>query len=148
VIRKRRASASGANKKCDHTPTFIRFVIPKLDDDSGRRQGLFQAAHILHGCGVLSRADHDRLEEIRHWFNQNLESPTRLALSSRPHAKAQALSWFKDSATQHIAKMREFQQILEHYGLAVHVIKAKRLGYVLYEDEFQIAAYPFQDTPT
>ena len=69
-------------------------------------------------------------------------------MSSRPHAKAQAISWFRDTAILHIAKMREFQEILERYGVAVQMIKAKRLGYVLYEDEFQIVAYPFNDTPT
>jgi len=57
-----------------------------------------------------------------------------------PHAKAQAISWFRDSATQHIAQMRGFQAVLERHGLAVEMIKAKRLGYVLYEDEFQVCA--------
>jgi hypothetical protein len=44
--------------------------------------------------------------------------------------------------------MREFQEVLERYGLEVQMIKAERLGYVLYEDEFQVSAYPFKDTPT
>jgi hypothetical protein len=44
--------------------------------------------------------------------------------------------------------MREFQEVLERYGVTVQMIRAKRLGYVLYEDEFQVAAYPFSDTPT
>jgi hypothetical protein len=44
--------------------------------------------------------------------------------------------------------MREFQEVLERYGLMVQMITAKRLGYILYEDEFQVAAYPFNDTPT
>jgi hypothetical protein len=34
------------------------------------------------------------------------------------------------------------------YWTAVKVIKTHRPGYVVYEDEFQIAAYPFSDTPT
>jgi hypothetical protein len=38
--------------------------------------------------------------------------------------------------------------MLERYGVSVEMIKAKRLGYVLYEDEYQIAAYPFNETPT
>ena len=71
-----------------------------------------------------------------------------MAVSSRPHAKTQAISWFRDTATQHIAQMREFQTVLERHGLVVEMIKAKRLGYILYEDEFQVCAYPFSDTPT
>jgi hypothetical protein len=127
---------------------FIRFVIKQLDRNSGRRQGLFQAAAALRDSGLLNGNDDDHLESIWDWFNKNLEKPERLALSSRPHSKAQAISWFRDTATEHIAKMREFQSVLERYGIAVEVIKATRLGYVLYEDEFQVAAYPFSDTPT
>jgi len=126
---------------------FVRFVIEDLDSHSGKRQGLFQAAKALRESGVLSAADHERLEAIRGWFNQNLDRPTRLAVSSKPHAKEQALSWFRDSATLHIAKMREFQEVLERYGLRTQMITARRLGYVFYEDEFQVASYPFNDTP-
>jgi hypothetical protein len=127
---------------------FIRFVTAQIDSASGRRQGLFQAAKALRETGALNGPDHKHLEYLRSWFNERLEKPTRLAVSSRSHRKAQAISWFKDTATEHIAKMRELKEVLERYGIGVQVIKAKRLGYVLYEDEFQVAAYPFNDTPT
>ena len=32
--------------------------------------------------------------------------------------------------------------------MAVEMITAKRVGYIFYEDAFQVAAYPFSDTPT
>jgi hypothetical protein len=127
---------------------FVRFVIKNIDLRSGRRQGLFQAAADLKKSGMLSGADFERLENIRAWFNENLDRPTRMALSSRPHAKAQGISWYRDTATRHVSKMREFQDVLERYGLVVELLKAKRLGYILYEDEFQVTAYPFNDTPT
>jgi hypothetical protein len=92
--------------------------------------------------------DREQLEAIGNWFDKHLKRPARLAVSSRPHSKAQAISWYRDTATAHIAKMRELQEVLERNGLTVEMIKAKRLGYVLYEDEFQIAAYPFNETPT
>lgn len=127
---------------------FVRFVIKSLDRDSGRRQGLFQAANELQLSGAVTPEDNKKLDSIFNWFRKNLLKPTKLAVSSRPHSKAQAISWFKDSAKEHIAKMREFQDVLERYGLAVEMLKARRLGYVLYEDEFQVAAYPFSDTPS
>jgi hypothetical protein len=95
---------------------FVRFVIKDLDCNSGRRQGLFQAAKSLKESGVLSGPDYERLETLRNWFNEHLKRPTRLAVSSRPHSKAQAISWYRDTATRHIAKMREFQEVLERYG--------------------------------
>lgn len=127
---------------------FIRFVVKFVDQDSGKRQGLFQAAKSLKESGTLSETDHAQLDDIREWFNSHLERPTRLSVSARPHSKAQAISWYRDTATAHIGKMRELQEVLERHGLAVEMIKARRLGYILYEDEFQVAAYPFSDTPT
>jgi hypothetical protein len=117
---------------------FVRFVIREVDRRSGRRQGLFQAAKTLRESGSLTDPDHERLEGIRSWFNEHLEKPARLAISSRHNGKEQAISWFKDTATAHIAKMRELREVLEHYGVPVEMIKAKRLGYVLYEDEFKL----------
>jgi len=127
---------------------FIRFVVKELDRDSGRRQGLFQAAWTLGESGVIDSTDWNRLQSIRTWFDQNLAKPTRFAVSTKPHRKAQAISWFKDSAHEHINKMREFQQIVERNGLGVEMLRTERPGYIVYEDQFQVAAYPFSETPS
>jgi hypothetical protein len=126
---------------------FIRFVVSELDRMSGRRQGLFQAAKRLKESENLELRDRAQLERLAAWFNENLEKPSRLAMSPRPHRKAQAISWFRDSATAHIAKMREIEEVVGRYGAAVQFIKARRVGYVVYEDQFQIVACPFGDTP-
>ena len=114
----------------------------------GRRQGLFQAAKDLRTSGDLSGQDTVRLEALSTWFNRHLEKPTRLSLSNRPNRKAQAISWFNTEATAHIKRMREFQAVLECYGIAVEVMTTTRPGYIVYEDKFQVAAYPFAGTPT
>jgi hypothetical protein len=126
---------------------FIRFVIDDLDRGSGKRQGLFHAAEWLRESPALAPDAREQLERIGAWFDQNLKRPARLAMSRRPHRKPQALSWFKDTATAHLAKMREFQNALESCGQAVEVIKTRRVGYVVYWDEFQVVACPFRDTP-
>ncbi|HEY2032456.1 MAG TPA: hypothetical protein VGH02_02085 [Rhizomicrobium sp.] len=127
---------------------FIRFVIAKLDPDSGRRQGLFQAAARLQDSRLLSAHEEKQLQGIYKWFGQNLKKPARLSLSAKPNSKAQAISWFKDTATDHISQMRAFVAMLELHDISVEVLKTERPGYVIYEDAFQIAAYPFADTPT
>ena len=126
---------------------FIRFVVSELDPTSGRRKGLFQAAKRLKGADDLEAGDRDRLERLSAWFNENLQRPLRFAMSPRPYRKAQAICWFKDSATAHIAKMRELEDVLGRSGAAVQLIKTRRVGYVVYEDQFQIVACPFGDTP-
>jgi hypothetical protein len=125
---------------------FIRFVIASRDEDSGRRQGLFQAADELRASGQMSKGDEQRLDEIERWFEENLPVPKRLALSSKPRRKAQAISWFRDSAAEHIARMRDFQTLLETYGILVNMLRDRRPGYVVYEDEHQVVAYPFSET--
>jgi len=127
---------------------FIRFVVSKVDDQSQRRQGLFQAAARLRDHGDISATERDRLEDIGAWFNKHLEKPSSLSISKRPHGRAQAISWFKDTAIDHIAKMREVASILEAHDVGVEAITSQRPGYIVYEDQFQVAAYPFSDTKT
>lgn len=127
---------------------FIRFVVDYRDPDSGRRQGLFQVSWNLSEAGMLSARDEAEIQRIRLWFGKHLKQPDRLALSPRPHAKNMALSWFRDSATQHVTKMREFAEIVRLHGFETKILHTDRPGYVLYEDEHQVVAYPFADTPT
>lgn len=126
---------------------FLRFVVSRRDPDSGRRQGLFQAGGELLARGELSQTEVDTIDDVRTWFGQNLEAPTRFSLSARPNRKGQALSWFRSTAIEHIGRMREYQLILEANGIAVETLMTERPGYVVYEDVYQVAAYPFADTP-
>jgi hypothetical protein len=57
----------------------------------------------------------------------------------RPHACGKAVCWFKGSAGEHLAGVRELLPLLERHGAA-------RPGYVAYEDAYQVAAVPFRDT--
>jgi len=125
---------------------FIRFVVQVHDPDSGRRQGLFQALSDLENDDVLLPHEQALYDEIYNWFRSNLKKPESLSRSSRPHAKNVAISWFKDSATQHIAKMHEMSCILGAHGIAVDILRTERPGYVVYEDAYQIAAEPFKET--
>jgi len=53
--------------------------------------------------------------------------------------------WFKPSATNHIAKVREISFILEENGVLVRVLKTHKPGYIVYEDHYQVVAEPFAD---
>jgi hypothetical protein len=60
--------------------------------------------------------------------------------------KNKAICWFKHTASEHLARVRELAAILDNHGVPVRTLKAKRVGYVVYEDEYQIVAEPFADT--
>lgn len=95
----------------------------------------------------MESSDGEALRATYAWFKANLLVPTRFSLSARPHAKAQALSWFRDSAAEHVRQMREYQRLLQSYGFGVEMLRTERPGYIVYEDDHQVVAYPFADTP-
>ena len=126
--------------------TYLRFVIPGKDEDSGKRQGLIQTAVALRELGRLTLHEQDQVKGILDWFNKNLEVPRRLSKSRKQDAKAVAISWFRDTAITHIAKMRELASLLEAHGIKTEMIRTERPGYIVYEDEHQVTALPFRDT--
>jgi hypothetical protein len=127
---------------------FIRFVIHHIDSDSGRRQGLFQALADLEHSGELLPHEQMEYERINLWFRRNLKRPRSFSRSTKPHAKKVAISWFKSEATEYIANMHVFAQILREHGIEVDELRSERPGYIVYEDAFQVAAEPFKDTGT
>jgi hypothetical protein len=124
---------------------YLRFVVDYIDRDSGRELGVFHAVGNLRDWGRLSRDEEARHNAIRKWFNENLEKPTRFTAAKPPfyRKRARAISWFKDSARDHISRVRELVAMLEHHGISVRMLTTDRVGYIVYEDEHQIVAEPF-----
>jgi hypothetical protein len=127
---------------------YIRFVIHENDPDSNRRQGLFHAVNNLMERQELAVHEVELWNEVYNWFRSNLDKPRNFARSTKPHAKKVALSWFKASAAEHISRMRVLAHILDAHGVPVEVLQTSRPGYVVYEDDYQVAAEPFQETVT
>jgi len=126
---------------------YLRFVVADIDEDSERALGVFHAVWTLRDAGKLYAHEEDQHDSVRWWFHDNLEKPTRFTASKPPfyRKKNKAISWFKDSATEHLAQVRELVAILETHGVPVRMLKARRVGYVVYEDEYQVVAEPFSD---
>ena len=55
-----------------------------------------------------------------------------------------AVCWFKSTAHECIAKLRDAVSILEQYDIAIQMLTTDKPGYIVYEDEFQVAAVPFR----
>jgi len=124
---------------------YIRFVVADIDEDSGKELGVFQAMSNLRDAGELDPPEEERHDLIREWFNEHLEKPSRFTASKPPFYRRQpkAISWFKDDAHEHISRVREYVAILVHHGVSVQMLKTERVGYVVYEDAYQIVAEPF-----
>lgn len=126
---------------------YVRFIVAEVHDDSIRELGVFQAAYRLRRAGKLRDYEEARLNELLSWFNTNLAKPEKFTKSKPPYDRKQqrAISWFKDSAQQHIARIRELAAILDSHDIHFEMIQTDRPGYIVYEDAHQIVAEPFAD---
>ena len=122
---------------------FIRFVSGEIDEDSRVSAGLFCAASELRWSDGLPDYEFDALEELRIWFNDHLESP--FDYLRRPDRYRPAISWFKSTAREHLARAWELVAILERNDVLIWTIRSQRTGYVYYEDEVQVFARPYDD---
>jgi len=127
---------------------YVRFVTSTIDEDSGKRRGVFQAAADLVDANELSEHELDELEAIRKWFHQHLDAPDRFARSRKSNAAPKAISWYKGTAIEYVSRMHAMCRILNEHGIMTEMITSTRPGYIVFEDEHQIAAVPFAETTT
>ena len=115
---------------------FIRFVTMHVDKDSRRPRGVLVASYALLDSGELNKDEWKRLREILDWFNANLPHPPKGFVAGR------AIFWFKSTSNDSISKIWEVVQVLRDHSYHVEIHKCRQLANVLYEDKFQVAAYP------
>jgi hypothetical protein len=130
---------------------FLRFVISQRHPDSGVEDGLFTLAYQLRDDPSIAEADRQLLKEHLSWFVKHLPTPERLNRTSSKgfyRRATKGIAWFRDSATECLARMHEMKRVIEAEGRVVTVITEDRIGYVVYEDDFQVIAEPFSDTQT
>jgi hypothetical protein len=126
---------------------FVRFVVDALDADSGHRLGVLNAVAALDERGELTKDERRVLVDAERWLSANLARPTRFTRKRNDsHRRPRALSWFKDSARDHIRCIRDLCELLNARGVLVHTVVSERPGYIVYEDDFQVVAEPFADS--
>ena len=123
---------------------FIRFVCGEIDDDSHLSAGLFCAVEKLLGEVILPDYEYVALMEPLRWFGRHLKVPFDYRLEPSSLAE-QALCWFRSTAHEHLTHAWEVVGILEERGIFIRTVKSQKTGYVLYQDEAQVLAYPFAD---
>ena len=93
---------------------------------------------------LTSDTDEVKLNVLHNWFKDNLDVPKHFHKNAKTVGwESKSLSWFKDSAKEHILKVQELLEILERYDLIVERVSTKYPGTKVYEDDIQISAIPF-----
>jgi hypothetical protein len=123
---------------------FIRFQSSFLDPHTGRPLGVFHASRLVTEDPDTPKYLVDLILEQRDWFNANLKHPARFNRSQRPDASHIGLSWFRPSATEHIARARMLAAYISEHTFAIATVTAVNPGYVIYNDPTQVVAIPFR----
>jgi hypothetical protein len=130
---------------------FVRFVVASRHPDSGLHEGPFRLAYRLRDDPAVDRDTRKLLKEIMAWFDEHLDLPSRFNSStSKGHYRrnSRGIAWFRDSASECISRMHTLRSIFEAHGYHVTMLRESRLGYVVYEDDYQVVAEPFSETQT
>jgi hypothetical protein len=123
---------------------FIRFVTKARIQGSRCRAGIFYVAYRV--ADEMDYLDEARYELACDWFDENLPFPCRLSRSRRPRAHSAAICWFKPDAHECIQRAMRIASLLESNGIPTAMLRTERPGYIVYEDDLQVAAVPFRDT--
>jgi hypothetical protein len=119
---------------------YIRLATAEKDSYSHQNAGVFQRAYDLYYSGDLDPYDEFRIDAILRWFERNLPLPDRSKLQPR------AIFWFKAGAGEAARRIWDLAARVKQHGPAVEIFKTRRPGYIVYEDDHQVAAIPFRDT--
>ena len=116
---------------------YIRFVVPRPHEDSHRLSGVFSVAFDHWVRDDLEKCDRHHLGVLLDWFGDNLASP--------PVNDTRALFWFHGCCNPCTQRIWELSLILRELGEHPRLLKTRRPGTIVYEDEHQIAALPFRE---
>jgi hypothetical protein len=123
---------------------YLRFTTEFTNEYDEIHTGIFSALRFVREYAFTQDDDVFKLKELQKWFNNNLEAPDRFSNAKNNNPASISLSWFKDSAKNHIKKIYEIREVLYKYGIVIEAVTAKNPGYIIYEDDYQVSAIPFK----
>ena len=125
----------------------LRFVTHSTDPPR-HRTGVFKIAYEIRRTLPAHAPYANELADQLAWFEANMAVPTRFSTSRHPRASETAICWVKASAGDHVRRLRLLVALVEEAGRVwIDELRTERPGYVVFEDDHQVVALPFADTP-
>lgn len=118
----------------------MRFFIDEKHPKSHMNVGIFSVAYEILDDTETEEYIRLNIRETLNWFTEHLKVPEL--------DDPRAIYWFKDSESKCIENIWKLVTFLRLSGKVVSHIRMPqaKIGYILYEDDKQIAAIPFKDT--
>lgn len=130
---------------------FFRFVHPKTIEQTAARRGFFCVAYEAVVSPDIEQIVATEIQGHLAWFKSNLRVPPNFSRTNSKGAYQReftlGLSWFRADAQEMLDRAWDLTWLLREQGYVIDVIRSEKIGYVIYEDKFQVVAEPFQDTP-
>ena len=121
---------------------FVRFVCFRFVESQRSRLGLFQALDEARGNPASPDWALKELGVLSGWFSKHLPVPDRFERGGWKGVGQPGLSWFKDTALEHIRNMHRLKLALEECGVHVDVFTTDDPGVIIYQDDHQVVAEP------
>ena len=123
---------------------YIRFVINEHHPESNQKTGIFHAVRYMRDDGELTEEEFNIADELMGWFSDNMKSPIEYLNKQKSKKSEVYISWFKDSAREHIKKARELSEVIKNKNVSIEFLRTRKPGKIVYEEEEQIFAKPFE----
>ena len=128
--------------------SYLRFVGAAKNGGLSSRRGFLQIAGEAVRAPETPKAFVDQIDRLRGWFGSYLAVPPRFrASASKGWRNDQpGISWFKSTAKLHISQAMTLKALLDEVGYPITILRERRIGYIVWEDEHQVVAEPFAET--
>jgi hypothetical protein len=101
---------------------YLRFTTQFIDEDNRTQTGFFKAMNFVIRHKLTKDEDEANLKEQYAWLKSNLDAPPWFTDPKGYSHESNALSWFKDSAKEHIEKIQKAIAVLERYNVTAERI--------------------------
>ncbi len=116
---------------------YYRFATSARNRDSHLPEGFFATAYKCRDALDCGSVIHTWIEEALAWFQEHLDAPEYLP--------ERAIFWFRADSDRCQEAAWSLAHALRENGETVLVLRTRRPGRVVWEDEDQVAAIPFRD---
>lgn len=126
---------------------FLRFILSKQHPGSGFDDGLFGLAYTLCDSPDVILENREALRDSLAWFEKHLPTPKRFNRTTSKgyyRRNTRGIAWFRDSATECIARMHELKRLLEANGHLVSMIREDESAILFTKTTCRSSQSPFR----